>query len=251
MNLQRRLHVGDTLDRAGESDRLRLFVPGAHAARQRHHALTGFNVNPRDARHLYIGISIGGTFESKDAGATWRPLNQGVAADFLPVKDPEYGHDVHCMRLHPLAPDRIYQQNHCGMYRLDRPGETWERIGRNMPKEIGDIGFPIQPHPRDPEVAWVFPMDGTQVWPRTSPGGKPAAYVTRNAGKSWKRQDKGLPKEQAWLTVKRQCFAADRSDPVGLYFGTTSGEIWMSRNEGENWEPLASHLPHITSMETA
>src|SRR5256885_15041290 len=81
--------------------------------------LHSINVDPRDPRHLYIGISAGGAFESSDRGETWRALNQGGAADFLPVKDPEYGHDVHCMRLHPLAPDRLYQQNHCGVYRLE------------------------------------------------------------------------------------------------------------------------------------
>jgi len=208
------------------------------------------NVDPRDPNHLYVGFSAAGVFESTDGGADWKPLNKGVAADFIPVPNPEYGHDPHCMRLHPQKPDRLYQQNHCGIYRIDRPSDTWERIGKNMPKEIGDIGFPMVLHPRDPDTVWVFPMDGTQVWPRTSPGGKPAAYMTRNAGKTWKRQDKGLPKSQGWFTVKRQCFAADASDPVGLYFGTTSGEIWMSRNEGEKWEPIAAHLPHITSMET-
>src|SRR2546425_39024 len=98
--------------------------------------LHSINVDPRDPGHLYIGISVGGAFESTDGGASWRPLNKGVAADFLPVKDPEYGHDVHCMRLHPLAPDRLYQQNHCGIYRLDRLAERWQRIGSAMPKAI-------------------------------------------------------------------------------------------------------------------
>lgn len=207
-------------------------------------------VDPRDANHLYVGFSAGGFFESTDGGADWKPLNQGVAATFIPIPDPEYGHDPHCVRLHPANPDRLYQQNHCGMYRLDRPGDRWVRIGDNMPREIGDIGFPMVVHPRDADTAWVFPMDGTEVWPRTSPGGRPAAYVTRNAGKSWKRLDRGLPKSQAWFTVKRQAFAADGEKPVGLYFGTTGGEIWYSRNEGTSWEILASHLPNITSVET-
>jgi photosystem II stability/assembly factor-like uncharacterized protein len=93
-------------------------------------------------------------------------------------------------------------------------------------------------------------MDGTEVWPRVSPGGKPAAYVTRNAGKSWKRQDKGLPRSQGWFTVRRQAFTADAGDPVGLYFGTTGGELWMSRDEGSRWETIATHLPLISSVET-
>ncbi len=206
-------------------------------------------VDPRDARHLYIGMSSGGVFESRDRGASWKPLNQGVLADFRPDKYPEYGQDAHCVRLHPAAPDVLYQQNHCGIYRLERPGTVWQRIGSSMPKKVGDIGFPIVPHPRDANTVWVFPMDGSTVWPRTSPGGKPAAYVTRNAGKTWKRQDAGLPKSQGWLTVKRQAMGADSHDPVGVYFGTTSGEIWASRDEGGKWTCIARHLPEIYAVE--
>ncbi|HYA20493.1 MAG TPA: glycosyl hydrolase [Burkholderiales bacterium] len=208
-------------------------------------------VDPRDSRHIYIAMSGGGVFESVDKGANWRPLNSGVAADFLPIPDPEYGHDPHCVRLHSLAPDILYQQNHCGIYRLERPGTRWDRIGMNMPKKIGDIGFPLALHPRDPATLWVFPMDGTTVWPRTSPGGKPAAYVTRNAGKTWTRLDKGLPRSQGWFTVKRQGMTADAHEPVGLYFGTTGGEVWASKNEGGNWTCIASHLPEIYAVETA
>jgi photosystem II stability/assembly factor-like uncharacterized protein len=207
-------------------------------------------VDPRDASHLYLGMSSGGIFESRDAGSSWTPLNRGVAAEFIPVPDPEYGHDPHCVALHPLAPDRLYHQNHCGIYKIDRPSDRWERIGDAMPREIGDIGFPMVLHPRDPDTAWVFPMDGTTVWPRTSIDGRPAAYRTRDAGASWERQDSGLPTEQAWFTVKRQAMAADFLDPVGLYFGTTSGAIWSSVDEGASWRQLAAHLPHVYAVTT-
>ena len=208
-------------------------------------------VDPRDARHLYIGISIGGVFESVDAGETWQPLNQGIDADFLPDPNQEYGHDPHNVVLHPRNPQRLYQQNHCGIYRLDRPETKWTRIGRNMPKEIGDIGFPIVLHPRDPDCAWVFPMDGTEAWPRTSPDGRPAVYRTSDAGGSWERQDAGMPQRHAWWSVKRQAMCADGADPLGLYFGTTSGEIWSSADEGRNWARVAEHLPHIYSLTAA
>jgi hypothetical protein len=171
--------------------------------------------------------------------------------NFAPDPYPEYGQDPHCVRLHPLAPDVLYQQNHCGIYRLERPDERWERIGDNMPKEIGDIGFPIVLHPRDPRTAWVFPMDGTEVWPRTCPGGKPAVYATRDAGKSWQRLDRGLPREQAWLTVRRQAMTADAHEPVGIYFGTTSGEVWASTDEGASWTAVARHLPLVHAVEAA
>jgi photosystem II stability/assembly factor-like uncharacterized protein len=210
-------------------------------------------VDPRDSNHLYIGMSGGGVHESRDGGRSWTTLIKGLDVvegfGFDPLQ-PTF-HDPHCLRLCPSNPDRIYQQNHCGTYRLDRPSDTWVRIGKSMPKTVGDIGFPLVVHPRDDNTAWVFPMDGTQVWPRTSPGGKPAVYGTRNGGKTWQRLDTGMPKQQAWWTVKRQAMCSDTRDTVGLYFGTTSGELWLSRDEGKRWQCIAQHLPEIYAVETA
>jgi len=205
-------------------------------------------VDPRNARHLYLAISVGGIFESTDGGRDWVPLNKGVAADFLPDPTVEFGHDPHCVLLHPLRPDRLYQQNHCGIYRLDRPGDTWTRVGAAMPKSVGDIGFPIVLHPKDPDVAWVLPMDGTTVWPRTSVDGRPAVYRTDNAGRSWRRQARGLPDRNAWFTVLRQAMCVDAHATPGLYFGTTAGEVWASANGGESWRRIALHLPEIYSV---
>jgi len=208
-------------------------------------------VDPRDANHLYLGMSGGGVHESTDRGATWKPLVQGleVVAGFDAAN--LAFHDPHCLQLCPSKPDRLYQQNHCGIYRLDRPSDQWIRIGKAMPAEVGDVGFPITVHPRDADRAWVFPMDGTDVWPRTCPGGVAAVYSTRDAGASWTRHSNGFPAGQVWWTVKRQAMAADTLDKVGLYFGTTSGEIWASADEGENWSSIASHLPEIYAVEAA
>jgi photosystem II stability/assembly factor-like uncharacterized protein len=205
-------------------------------------------IDPRDKNHLYLCISVGGVFESTDGGADWRPLNKGCAADYSPDPDMEFGHDPHCLIQHPLTPDRLYQQNHCGIYSMDRPSGRWIRIGDNMPKEVGDIGFPIVAHPRDADCVWVFPMDGTDVWPRTSPGGKPATFISRDGGKVWKRQSKGLPKRDAYFTVKRQAMTSDQNNPVGIYFGTTGGEVWGSINEGDSWKCLVRYLPEIYSV---
>ncbi len=208
-------------------------------------------VDPRDPEHLYFAMSGGGVHESVDGGRTFAPLVNGLAVvEGFDVDEVTF-HDPHCVRLCPSNPDRLYQQNHCGIYRLDRPSDTWVRIGTRMPKRVGDIGFPMVVHPRDADAAWVFPMDGTTVWPRTSPDGKPAVYATRNAGRTWQRLDSGMPREQAWWTVKRQAMAADAGEPVGLYFGTTSGELWASRDEGTRWTCIARHLPEIYAVEAA
>jgi hypothetical protein len=208
-------------------------------------------VDPRDPAHLYFAMSSGGVHESLDGGRTWAPLVQGLdVVDGFDRANIAF-HDPHCVRLCPSNPDRLYQQNHCGIYRLDRPSHEWTRVGKNMPKQVGDIGFPMVVHPRDADTAWVFPMDGQTVWPRTSLEGKPAAFVTRNGGKRWQRLDSGLPKSHAWWTVKRQAMTADARDPVGLYFGTTSGELWMSRDEGSRWTCIARHLPEIYAVEAA
>ena len=208
-------------------------------------------VDPRDPAHLYMAMSGGGVHESVNRGRTFAPIVNGmeVVEGFDPATIAV--HDPHCVRLCPSNPDRLYQQNHCGIYRIDRPSNVWTRIGKSMPKRVGDIGFPMVVHPRDADTVWVFPMDGTTVWPRTSPEGRPSAYVTRNGGKSWQRLDSGLPKSQAWWTVKRQAMTADAQDPVGLYFGTTSGELWMSRDEGHRWACIARNLPEIYAVEAA
>jgi hypothetical protein len=212
-------------------------------------------VDPRDASHLYFAMSGGGVHESHDAGASWRTLIKGmqVVEGFDPTS--VTFHDPHCVRLCPSNPDRLYQQNHCGIYRLDRSadptGDTWQRIGSKMPKRVGDVGFPMVVHPHDANTAWVFPMDGTTVWPRTSPDGRPAAYVTRNAGRSWQRLDAGLPESQAWWTLKRQAMTVDAQAVPALYLGTTSGELWMGRDEGARWTNIARHLPEIYAVEVA
>jgi hypothetical protein len=216
-------------------------------------------VDPRDASHLYFAMSGGGVHESRDAGRSWAPLIRGLeVVEGFDAANVAF-HDPHCVRLCPSNPDRLYQQNHCGIYRLDRTpqsaadpsADAWLRIGRKMPKRVGDIGFPLAVHPRDADVAWVFPMDGTTVWPRTSPGGRPAAYVTRNAGRTWQRLDHGLPASQAWWTVKRQAMTVDAQAAPALYLGNTSGELWIGHDEGARWSLVARHLPEIYAVEVA
>lgn len=211
--------------------------------------LHSIQIDPRDPNHMYFGISSGGVFETTDQGKSWQPLNKGIVSYFLPDPEAEYGHDPHALRIHPQNPDVLYLQSHVGIYRMDRASACWVRIGKTMPEAVGDIGFPIVLHPRDSQTAWVFPMDGTDVWPRTSPDGKPAVYRTQDGGRSWTRQDSGFPPEHGYFTVKRQAMTAGPGDPLGLYLGTTGGQVWGSRDAGQNWVRLADSLPEILAIE--
>jgi photosystem II stability/assembly factor-like uncharacterized protein len=208
-------------------------------------------VDPRDPARMVFAMSGGGVHESLDGGRTFKPLVKGLEVVEGFDRANVTFHDPHCIRICPSNPDRLYQQNHCGIYRLDRPSSVWVRIGKTMPKRVGDVGFPMVVHPRDADTAWVMPMDGGTVWPRTSPDGKPAVYRTKNAGRSWERLDSGMPEKHAWWTLKRQAMCADSGKPVGLYFGTTSGELWMSGDEGRKWRCIARHLPEIYAVEAA
>ena len=197
------------------------FAPGTPDGPKCH----SVQVDPSDPKRMILGLSGGGICLSEDAGATWRPVNGGVATDFFPPKEDgseyEFGHDPHDAVIHPANPRRWYHQNHCGIYRLDwKAGakeQRWERIGKAMPKEVGDIGFPMTCHPADDKTCWVVPMDGGTVWPRTSVEGRPAVYRTRDAGASWQRLDRGLP-IRAWYTVFRQAMAHDGVLPETMVF---------------------------------
>lgn len=208
-------------------------------------------IDPRDANHMFLCLSGGGVFESHDKGRDWHPLNKGLISDFLPVPDAEVGHDPHRVAMSPSDPDRLYQQNHLGLYRMDRAEGVWVNIGKTLPKPYSDHSYPICVHPRDADTAWLFPLDGTFPLGRVSPNGKPATFVTHNGGKTWKKQTKGFPKQHGWFTIKRQAMNVDARDPVGVYLGTTGGEIWASRDEGESWARLATSLPEIYSVEAA
>ena len=193
-------------------------------------------VDPRDPSHLYFAMSGGGVHETLDSGRTWKPLVKGleVVEGFDPTTITF--HDPHCVRLCPSNPDRLYQQNHCGIYRLDRPSNEWVRIGKKMPEDDRRHRLPDGRAPARRRHRLGVPDGRHRPCGRASAiDGVPAAFVTRNGGKTWQRLDGGLPKSQAWWTVKRQAMTADAHDPVGLYFGTTSGELWMSRDEGKKW----------------
>jgi photosystem II stability/assembly factor-like uncharacterized protein len=198
-------------------------------------------------RTMYVGISAAGVFRSDDDGETWTPANKGTAADFMPDDPfPEVGQCVHKVLRHPADDNRLWQQNHCGVYRSDDRGDNWERLeGNGLPS---GFGFPIALHPREPDVAFVIPEEGAEN--RVTSNGRLGVYKTSDGGRSWELTANGLP-DPAWLAVLREAMSFDDLDPVGIYFGTQSGTVFVSPDEGGEWIAAAENLPPILSVETA
>jgi len=201
--------------------------------------------HPTDADRMWVAMSAVGTFETRDGGVTWEPRNKGVRADFQPDPDLVFGQCVHKLIRAAGEDDVLLQQNHCGVYRSADGGLIWDEITTGLPSEFG---FPMVGHPRDGSTAWVIPLDGADKL-RMMPGARAAVWRTSDAGGSWSRLDRGLPKDDAYLAVLREAMAVDKLDPVGVYFGTSSGRIYGSADEGASWSVVADNLPQIWSVE--
>lgn len=203
-------------------------------------------LDPIDPSRMYVAISAVGCFRSDDGGATWQPRNKNVRADFLPDKFPEFGQCVHKMVMHPGRPGVLYQQNHCGVYRSDDAGDDWIDIGDG--KLPSRFGFPIAVHPHDPKTIYVVLEESDDY--RLSVDGKFAVWRSRNGGESWKRLTTGLP-DRAHLLALREAMAMDTLDDAGVYVGTSTGQVFYSRDTGDSWGVLADFLPPVLSVETA
>ena len=207
----------------------------------------------RDGHRVHLGISTGGHYLSEDGGANFTASNQGVGAGFVPVPYPEFGQCVHKIAAHKDAPGRLYMQNHggwpdrpgIGVLRSDDHGHTWRSIAKGLPS---DFGFPIAVHPHDPDTVYVMPLEGMT---RTCPGGAPAVWRSEDGGGSWRRLARGLPKKESFFTVQRDALDIDELKSPSLYFGTTTGQLWIGRDGGEEWSCLYDSLPPIHCVKVA
>jgi photosystem II stability/assembly factor-like uncharacterized protein len=202
--------------------------------------------DPVNRKRMFVAMSTGGAYRTDDGGATWQARNVGVRAEFLPDKYPEFGQCVHKIAQHPSRPERMYIQNHWGLYRSDDGGDSWQDVANGVPS---DFGFPVVVHPHDPETAYIIPLESDEY--RCTPEGKLRVYRTRNGAKSWEPLTKGLPQKNAMETVLRDGLATDTLNPAGIYFGTRSGKVFGSNNDGNSWQMILEGLPSIVCVKAA
>ena len=204
--------------------------------------------HPTDARRVLVAMSAAGVYRTADGGATWEPANQGIQSYWMPEDQryPEFGQCVHKVAMHPGHPDRLYAQNHFGVYRSDDGADRWQAIESGLPSTFG---FPMVVHPHRPDTIYTFPLEGDGA--RIPPEGRCRVYRSDDAGGSWRALSAGLPADSYYGAVMRDAMCADAADPAGVYFGTRLGEVYASRDEGESWSLVTGHIPDVYSVRAA
>ncbi len=203
-------------------------------------------LDPTDRDRMLVAMSTGGVYRTEDGGRSWRARNVGVRAQFLPDKYPEFGQCVHKVVHHAKRPERLFLQNHWGLYRSDDWGDSWHDIANGVPS---DFGFAMAMHPHDADTVYAVPIEADTF--RCVPEAKLRVYRTRDAGESWEPLMKGLPQRGAYETVLRDALASDSLTPAGVFFGTRSGKLYGSADEGDSWHEIADALPPIVCVKAA
>ena len=210
------------------------FVPGIHS----------IVVDPRDSNHVYVAISCAGVAETRDGGKTWAGCNKGMLNDHLPNPEAPWGHDPHFVTICAGQPDRLWQQNHSGVFTSDNGAKTWQRVSKQ--EQPVHFGFPIAVDDKDGKTAWVVPLHSDQE--RITIGGELFVARTSDGGSSWQTFRKGLPQEHCYDAVYRHALDV-RGDRV--CFGSTTGNVYVSEDRGESWRCVGSSLPPVHSVRFA
>ncbi len=208
-----------------------VFEPGLHS----------IVIDPRDPDHIHVAISSAGVIETKDGGKTWAGRNKGMRMDYLPDPESKWGHDPHFITACPAQPDHLWQQNHCGVFYSEDGAQTWKKM--SIPDAGVHFGFPVAVDAKDGRTAWVVPAQ-SDMQRMTIKGGLFVARTT-DGGKTWQSFRNGLPQQNAYDIVLRH--GMDVSGDT-LCFGSTTGNVYLSEDRGENWRCLGSNFPPIYSV---
>lgn len=201
-------------------------------------------LDPNDPQRIYIAISAAGAFRSDDGGQTWKPINRGLKSKYLPDPNVEVGFCVHRIAMPKKQPGTLYMQLHWNVMRTDNAGDEWVNISGNLPS---DFGFPIEVHPHDPQTVYVVPiLSDSEHYP---PEGKLRVFRSKTGGNDWEALTNGLPQSNCFVNVLRDAMATDTLDEAGIYFGTSGGQVYASRDGGDHWMAIAENLPPVYSVE--
>jgi photosystem II stability/assembly factor-like uncharacterized protein len=200
--------------------------------------------DPKNSKRMYVAISAAGAFRTDDAGKTWKPINRGLKSLFIPDPNAEVGHCVHHVALHPSRPDVLFMQKHWDVMRSDNAGDQWHEVSGNLPT---DFGFVIDVHAHEPETIYVAPIksDGEHY----VPDAKLRVFRSRSGGNEWEPLTNGLPQSNCYVNILRDAMSVDTLDSCGIYFGTTGGQVYASRDAGDSWTAIVRDLPTVLSVE--
>ncbi|MGI0116813.1 hypothetical protein [Zooshikella sp. RANM57] len=201
-------------------------------------------LDPNNDKRIFVAISAAGVFRTDDGGISWKPINQGLKSDYIPDPDAEVGHCVHRIAFHTSQADVLFMQKHWDVMRSDNAGDSWYEVSGDLPS---DFGFPIVVHAHEPETIFVIPIKSdSEHYP---PEGKLRVYRSRTGGNQWEALTDGLPQQHCYVNVLRDAMAVDSLQQCGIYFGTTGGQVYVSADAGDSWQPIVRDLPAVLSVE--
>lgn len=203
-------------------------------------------VDPRAPKTVRVGVSCGGVWTTTDGGATWACTAQGMKFDQGPPEEAENPgvQDVHMIVQCRAAPDRFWAQHHCGIYQSRDSALTW----REVKAKPSSFGFAVAVHPDDPDTAWFVP--GIKDEKRIPVDGKLVVTRTRDGGATFEALAKGLPQEHAYDLVLRHALSVDKTGER-LAFGSTTGGLWASPDQGDSWTMISHTLPPVYAVRFA
>ena len=198
-------------------------------------------MHPSDGKHITVGVSCGGVWVTRDAGATWTCMADGMRAEYMPPDRQKEGNiqDPHRVVQCPSQPDWLWAQHHNGIFRTTSACQSWSEIADVKPSVFG---FAVAVHPKDPKTAWFVPAIKDER--RIPVDGQLVVTRTRDGGETFTTLRNGLPQQHAYDIAFRHAMDIDDTGSV-LAFGTTTGALYVSEDQGDRWQCVSEHLPPI------